>query len=338
MAESTLKVLKNEAEVVGRVKSVDLELGKSRQGKENIKGRVVVLVEENVDGELRSHDIAIRVYSNKFNRKGEVSGLYKGYETVMNEYKSIADTGNKKEADLVHVQGSLDLNEFIGQDGQKRSNNNVVAKFFNRLDSKDDVKRLKGPKAKVVIEGVIENIKDVVGEDGLPTDDKKLQFFNVDFFGELNENSQPIIPVEVIVPSDIADKFDELYDVGDTGKFTLKINNYAEDADESEVAEEIDGFGDTEDLAEVKKNFVNNLEVVGGSLPYDNGREYDEEQIKEAKQWRAKAISKLEEGYVPNDTPNAFGEGSKTDEKKTESKPKETEEDLSPDELDDLDF
>ena len=331
MANTTLKALKNTVDVIGRVKEVNLELGTTRDGKENIKGNVVVLVEESVNGETRSHDIRVRVYSNKFKRDGNINGLYTGYETVMNEYKSIADVGDKKEADLVHVQGSLELNEYISQDGTKRSSNQVSGKFFNRITT-DDVKKRRGPKAVATIEAVVEGIKDELDQDGLPSGNKKLSAFNVDFFGELRENSKPVIPFEAIVPENLADAFENLYDVGDTGKFTLKINNYAEEASADEVEEEVSGFGNTEELKDVKRSFVNNLEVIGGTEAYNNGREYDEEQIKEAKEWRQKALDKLEEGFVPSSTPsdNAFGEGSKKEETKATE--------VSDDDLSDLDF
>lgn len=326
MANTTLKALKNTVDVIGRVKEVNLELGTTRDGKENIKGNVVVLVEENVNGEARSHDIRVRVYSNKFKRDGNINGLYTGYETVMNEYKSIADVGDKKEADLVHVQGSLELNEYISQDGTKRSSNQVNAKFFNRITT-EDVKKRRGPKAVATVEAVVEGIKDDLDQDGLPSGSKKLSAFNVDFFGELRENSKPIIPFEAIVPENLADAFDDLYDTGDTGKFSLKINNYAEEATEEDV-QEVSGFGSTEGLSEVKRNFVNNLEVIGGTEAYQEPRAYNDEQIEEAKQFRQKAIDSLESGYVPQETKsdNAFGQGATTEKPVSESI---TDEDLS---------
>ena len=330
MANTTLKALKNTVDVIGRVKEVNLELGTTRDGKENIKGNVVVLVEESVNGETRSHDIRVRVYSNKFKRDGNINGLYTGYETVMNEYKSIADVGDKKEADLVHVQGSLELNEYISQDGTKRSSNQVSGKFFNRITT-DDVKKRRGPKAVATVEAVVEGIKDELDQDGLPSGNKKLSAFNVDFFGELRENSKPVIPFEAIVPENLADAFDDLYDTGDTGKFSLKINNYAEEATEEDV-QEVSGFGSTEGLSEVKRNFVNNLEVIGGTEAYQEPRAYNDEQIEEAKQFRQKAIDALESGYVPQETKsdNAFGQGITTE--------KPVSEEAIDEAIDDLDF
>ena len=107
MAETSLKPLLNEVDVIGRVKEINLETGETLKGKENIKGNVIISVQEKVGEEVRLHDIRVRVYSNKFKRDGNINGLYTGYETVMNEYKSIAEVGNKEDADLVHVQGSL---------------------------------------------------------------------------------------------------------------------------------------------------------------------------------------------------------------------------------------
>lgn len=336
MAETTLKPLLNEATVIGRLKEVNLELGETQNGKENIKGNVIVLVKEKdkKTGEIREHDIRVRVYSNKYKKDGKENGLYKGYEKVLNEYKSIAETGDKDEADLVRVNGSIELNEYIGQDGATHRHNNISGKFFHRI-TPDKVKKERGPIAKVKVQGVVTGIKDITGEDGLPTGEKRLEFYNVDFYGKLQDNAKPIIPIEAIIPEDIAEKFEELYDVGDTGQFTLKVNNYAEEVDEEELQEEVDGFGDTEDLVDVKTRFVNNLEVVGGSLPFDNGREYDEEQIEEAKQWRKKALDDLEDGYTPTATPkddNAFGEDSKEDSSKDKS------DDISDADMDDLDF
>lgn len=335
MAESLLKALKNEVTVIGRLKSINLEEDKDRNDNERIKGDVIVQVKE-ADKE---HDIRLDVYSRKYKQDGTMNGLYEGFKKVQDEYKSIEDVEDPKESDLVKVQGELGLREYISQDGKHVKFNNLRAKFFNRVD-KDQVKRERGPKAVVNVEVVIDKFKDVLDSDGLPTGEKKVDAFNVDFFGKKPmDRSKPIIPIEALLEEDLADTFENLYNMGDTGKLTLKINNYAEEVEEEEVEEEVSGFGITEELEEkVSKRFVNNLQIIGGTEAYDNGREYDEDMIKEAKQWRQKALDELESGYVPQDK-NAFGEGSqpKKEEKKEEPKKEEVSEDSIPD-FDDLDF
>lgn len=306
---TTLKPMLNEVDIVGRVKEIDLQEGTTKTGKENISGTVTVLVKESVGEEIRNHDIKVRVYSNKFKANGDINGLFSGYKTVKDEYKSIKDTGSEQEADLVHVQGSLELNEYIGQDGAKHSLNRVSAKFFNRID-KEQAKKLRGPKAIVKIEGVLTGVKPVLDSEGLPEDSRTIELMNVDFFGELRDDSKPIVVLDAYVPEEIAETFEDLYEKEETGKFTLKINNYAEEAEPQDV-EEISGFGDVEELKKVKRNFVNNLELIGGTQPYQEPKAQSEEQVKEIKQWRKKALSSLEEGYVPEEKKkkeeNAFG-------------------------------
>src|SRR5699024_9414173 len=211
--------------------------------------------------------------------------------------------------------------EYISQDGTKRSSNQVSGKFFNRITT-DDVKKRRGPKAVATITGVVESIKDDLDSDGLPSGKKILKGFNVDFFGELRENSKPIIPFEAVVEENLADAFENLYDVGDTDKLSMKIENYAKDASEDDIEEQVSGFGSTEGLQN----------VIGGTESFSNGQEYDEEQILEAKEWRKKALDKLEESYVPSDVPsdNAFGQGSKKEKSVSE-------EDIDA-AIDDLDF
>ena len=130
----------------------------------------------------------------------------------------------------------------------------------------------------------------------------------------------------------IADAFQDMYEEKDTAKLTLKINNYAEDAEEDDEEEVETGFGEQEDFGSVKKTFVNNVEIIGGAPAMVNGKEYDEEQIALVDKIRKEELASLEDGYVPSTTSEAnvgFGASEKT---KKES--------LSDDDLDveDVDF
>src|SRR5699024_9245213 len=125
---------------------------------------------------------------------------------------------------------------------------------------------------------------DVTDSEGLPTGDKKVNVFNVDFFGTLNDRSKPIIPIECVLEEELADTFENLYDKNDTGKLTLKINNYAEEVQEEEVEKEVSGFGEKKELEEkLRKRFVKNLKIMGGKKEYKNGRENNEEMMEKSK-------------------------------------------------------
>lgn len=332
--ETTLKALKQEVNIIGRVHTIDLIEDEDKNGNERIRGYVSILVKEKLKDEVREHVIRVNVYSRKFTNAGKESGLYKGYKTVLDEYKSIAETGSEKEADLVHVNGSISLNEYITEDGKHIQDNRISGRFFNRI-TPEKAKELKGPKATAVVEMVVDKFKDELDSEGLPTGNVIVKGYTVDFFGDLRENSKPIIPIEAWVKEGMADKLQELYEEGSTGKLTLKINNYAKEVEEddiNEIEDDMGSFGEAEDLSDVAKSFVNNLEIIGGRAPYDNGKAYTEEQKEEAKQWREKAIASLEESYIPDDK-IGFDEPK---EKKTENKPEEKKVELEKDDLPDF--
>lgn len=336
MTENLLVALKNEVTVIGRLKEMNLEAKENKKGVECIMGEVVILVEEKLkDGTVRPHDIRARFYSNKFNKKGEISGLYTRYKKLIDNGVPMTAVETKQEASLVSLQGSLGLREYIPENGTIQRFNNVEGKFIEII-SKEDVVKRKGPRAVAVVEGYVKSIKEEVDSEGLPTERLELNLHNVDFFGDNpNPDYDVVIPIKAIVPEHLTGAFEGLYDVNETGKFTLKINNYAVEAEEEEIEQEVAGFGQTDELKErVSVTYENSLEVVGGTEPYNNGREYDEEQIEQAEQFRKIALERLEEGYSPT-SDNAFGEGSKTEtDKKVETTDDKVLDDIDVDELD----
>lgn len=329
-----LTKLKNEVEIFGRVKDINLEEKPNRKGVDCIKGSVTILVRESKE---KVHDITVDVYSNKFKKDGTENGLFKGYKTVKDTFVSIKESGSEKEATFVKVSGELKHREFITEQGKHVKYNNVKAKFFNHIEPeniKSEVGK-KGPRAVAVVETVIQSIKDKLDTDGLPSGDLVVSGFNVDFFGkEPNPNYSPVTPMfDMVVKEGIADAFQDMYEEKDTAKLTLKINNYAEDADEEDEEPEMEtGFGEQEDIGPTKKNFVNNVEIIGGAPAMVNGKEYDDEQIALVDEIRKEELASLEDGYVPSTTSEAnVGFGTDEPTKK---------ENLSDDDLDveDVDF
>lgn len=328
-----LTKLKNEVEIFGRVKDINLEETTNRKGVDCIKGSVTILVRESKE---KVHDITVDVYSNKFKKDGTENGLFKGYKTVKDTFVSVKDSGSEKEATFVKVSGEIQHREFITEQGKHVKYNNVRAKFFNHIEPeniKNEVGK-KGPRAVAVVETVIQTIKDKLDSDGLPSGDLVVNGFTVDFFGnEPNPNYSPVTPLfDLVVKESIADAFQGMYEEKDTAKLTLKINNYAEDAEEDEEEEVETGFGEQEDFGSVKKTFVNNVEIIGGAPAMVNGKEYDEEQIALVDKIRKEELASLEDGYVPSTTSEAnVGFGTNETTKK---------ESLSDDDLDveDVDF
>ena len=116
--------------------------------------------------------------------------------------------------------------------------------------------------------------------------------------------------MKTIVDESLADVLEGMYDKGDTGKFTIKVNNYAvEEEIEEDIQEGITGFGNTDELENDKNvtRFESNYEITGGTEPYMDDKAYDDEALEELNKWKELAKKNLEEGYVPQDKQtNAF--------------------------------
>lgn len=152
-----LKEGANKVEVVGTLVEKNLEYGeytKQVDGQsvkvENISGTISVRVS---DTEVHT----VRLRSNKFTNAGKENSLYKGYETIKNEYVSVADAADNPELNptQVRVDGKLTTNEYYGQDGKLRQFQQIEGKFVNRLTEKDDPT----PRATFEVDVYIDGVK-----------------------------------------------------------------------------------------------------------------------------------------------------------------------------------
>jgi len=315
-----LKKQLNQVEIIGRLKEVKLEEGENSRGDEQIRGYITVLVKD----KDRENQIRVQIQERKYNAKGNISGLYSGVIKVRDEYISMEEVNEVADATLIKVTGELTYREYYKEDRLVKFSS-VKGKFYHSM-TKEQVIKVGGPKAIANIEAVVEGMREETDSSGLPTDRLIVNLMNVNYFGdEPNPNFSPLVPIEAIVESDISDTLENLYDVGETGKFTLKINNYAieEEVNEEEI-EQVSGFGNTEELNNNRAvtKFERNYEIIGGTEPFMDSKAFEEEDLEELAKWKEKAKRDLEEGYVPTakieqQAENAFGKTDKKEEKIT---------------------
>lgn len=295
--QDQLRQLSNSVEVIGKLKSKELEIKTSKNGNEYITGKLVVL--SKIDDKL--NETAIKIFIMKSSK------LFKGIETVKNEYKAMDDVGEEN-SDRIKVTGELKLNEYYNSNGTLVQFNEVKGVFFNRLDTTND----QPDKALASIDVVIDSFEQKMDKDNLPTGDYSVNAFTVGFGNEVIELKN------AIVKSDLAQAFMGLYQPGQTGRLTFKLNNYVEIEEKvEEVSAPTHGFGSTETVEtnSVIKNYVNNLEIIGGDVPYFGSKEYSQEEIQKAKQIRNLKLTTLQQpapavpqtntgfGGVPNTAP-----------------------------------
>jgi hypothetical protein len=215
------------------------------------------------------------------------SKLYKGIQTMMNEYKSV-DAVGEQDADRIKVTGEVELEEYYGKDDTLKSFNKIKGVFFNRLDESTD----QPDKAIASIETVVKSFApvDVEGE---------ILHYAVNCF-TVGYGEKVVELKKVIVNNQMADAMQNLYESGSTGRLTFNLNNYVEKI-EKEVAEEpvsmSHGFGSEEkvEASRVFDKFVNNYEITGGDLPFEEPKALTVEQIQAAERSLALAREELKQ-------------------------------------------
>lgn len=301
-----LKEMRNDIEVVGRLKSHTLKEVVTAKGNEAVMGRVVIEV---IDGD-NINNIQLSSYAGKINRKGEVSKLFKSLLTVATEYKTI-DVDGYDEADMVSVTGNITINDYKRDDVLVTTNQNRSL-FFNRLTDKNVEQH-----AIAKVDVVVENFIDELDAEGIPTGNFKVKGMTAGYGSKIIPLKNMIIKEKTSKGADLAQTFKDLYIDGSTGTLTLKLNNHPDKTSKDEFAtlEQV-GFGEEVELeSELYGNFINNIEIIGGTLPFSSEFEVSAEDILEMKKLREtqKAVA---ENATPKPKPDmaqreGFGEAAK---------------------------
>ena len=291
-ANQDLRILSNTVEVVGTLKSKELEVRVAKKsGKRYMSGKIVVA--SKVDGKLNEQQIRVFIM--------ESSKLFKGIETVKNEYSSIEEVG-ATQADRIRVTGELDFNQYYNRDGKLVQFNEIKGVFFNRLDETDETQ----DRAIATIDTVVESFVDKMDADGLPTGEKEVKAFTVAWGNNVIELKNTIVKEE------LAESMQNLYQPGSTGKLSFKLNNYVEVEETQVEVAPTHGFG-SQEIAEgsVAKNFVNNIEIIGGQVPYFGSIEYTPQEIEQAHKARDLKLQTLQ-APAPTTPETTTGFGSTT--------------------------
>jgi hypothetical protein len=260
MAETQTNLRQSNAKITaeGIVSEKDLKVV-TEEGKTRIEGSVTIKTDD-------TNFIRFNVRVNEKTNAGAENRTYTGIETVMNEYKSIAEVG-EEEADKVRVSG--DLNIFTGQNGTSVG---YRGNFFNRLKNPDEYE----PKAEFSVETFISSIVPEVNTDGDETGRVIVNGWVPTYNG--------IEPVKLVAEGDVAAAVDSTFEPGQTVEFYGDVvNSRVEKITEIPVA-----IG--KPRRKVETSFKNELVITGASEAYEEGvsveKPYEADVIKAAIQER----------------------------------------------------
>lgn len=286
MTENTLREAENKVVIEGVLLEIRHQEWKSKDGL-NIE----------LDIEVAENEVHTVKGMSKYKKNdGSENGIAKGYQTIINDYKSVASVG-REEADKVRVtQGKIGLNEYFGQDGQLRSYPELSTNFVNRIQASDTYDPKAEFEAEVVVKTIIEEYKN-----DEETGRVKLTGFIPLYGGK-------VIPFDFVVGGEGAEYIQGNYEPGQTVKLFGKIVNFKEVKEtEVEVA-----FGKPQKKTTSKT--IREYLITGGLDPYEeeNVLTYKIDTIKKALTEREVYLEEMKNknnntSSKPNDEKPAFG-------------------------------
>ena len=246
--ETNLRQSKASVKVEGILSSKDLEVIKDKNGNNCIRGKIGIKVDD-------TNTISFKVFVGEKTSKGEINKAWAGINTVMNDYKSIADVGADA-ADRVHVNGQF--NTYRNQNGEDICT--YQSNFFTRVTRPLD------PKREFEAEMFINNKYPEVDSEGEFTGRIKVKGIAPNYNG--------IDIIEFVIPEDLADQADSMIEIGTTAQFWGDIVN-------AKIEKKIPvALG----KPKTETTYINELVLTGMSEVYPEERAYDAEAIKLALQ------------------------------------------------------
>jgi len=279
-----LKETMNNVYVVGQLVKKDLAIKnvdvKDKDG--NVVGQEQAISGNLIIRTLDGSENEVSYFAKKMKKDGSgENSIFKGLETVMNEYKALEQFPN--EADIIKIgSGQFNVQDYKGKDGEVKTYAGIKANFANRLTQKEI--ETTPMDAKFEIEGVVSKLEEEVYKNE-PTGNAKVTVNLLGYEGT-------IIPVVLTVPKSIAEPFMSAgFFEGGFAKFTGKLVNTKETV---EVIEKM-AFGS--DNVKVVTTTVSRKEIMGGS-PKGSPIEHE---IDEAEYAQAIAKRKLKLDKIKNE-------------------------------------
>lgn len=279
--ETNLRQSKTEVKIEGILSSKNLEVVKTEDRGQAIKGNLVIKVDE-------TNSISVGIYCAEFTSKGEKNKAYDGLMTVNNEYKSVADVGEEA-ADRIYTKA--DFSTFKNQNGMDVVN--YKSNFFTRVTRELD------PKRTFKCEAFIKSKSWETDSNGEETGRLKIRGIVPGFSG-INILDM-ICPISNEYSETFAQDADGLFEVGNTYELNGEIINARVEKKKTAA------LGKLQSEVEYK----NELVITGSGEAYPEETAYSAEAIEHAiQEYNDSQTQKKDKDEVPfNKKPSAAGSG-----------------------------
>lgn len=281
----------NKVKIEGILSEVDLKYNsfvKNGEPVEAIGGSIKVRVDQVINGNTIQLDVPVYMFSTKLTKAGKVNPSYTSIETVMNEFKSIAATGDINTADKIRItNGNIRMNEFVGKNGQIVSSPRVHASFVSRA-----VGEFK-PEASFTLEFMVAKKARVTDADGVEVDPAKLQVqVVVPQYTAPNASAMNVDVVPLYATSNgVIDAVENYWEEGQCFKASGRLNFTSRT---ETVKQEVD-FGEAQET--VRTINVSEFIITGGSqAPLDGDFAFDVDEVKAGLAARDARLAEMKSG------------------------------------------
>lgn len=284
----------NDVSIIGTLSQMEISEKSSTvngEKREFIIGKLVIKVDQEVDGKIVENEIPVDAIANKLKSDGSPNAIYKSIQSWKDNFVSLAAADKPTDASRVSINGKLGENIWIDTSGIARTNVfQVKTNFLNKVKSADEEDR-----AEFELTGVIGEIKDETDKDGNDTGRIIIQFIVVGWNGKVDV-------INLIAESPAAvNHIRQNYNKGDT----VGVSGIIRMTTKEIITEEEQGFGPAKKRK--KTTYTKELIITSGSHSgFDDDDAYDPDSVKvalvERKEGIEKRIAKSKEKNKPSST------------------------------------
>lgn len=261
-----LRQAENKVKIEGILSEIDIKPGsfqKNGQTVESIGGTIKIKVNQKINGEDTVLEIPVHMFASKTTNKGTPNPAYESIKRIADEYVSIA-ASDEATADRVRItNGSINMNEYYGSNGQLVSFPRINASFISKA-KKDEFK----PEATFTTELVVLQKDYETKADGTETGRYKILCALSQYGGKVD-----LVPF-FGVSEGVINAVSQYWNVGDTVKANGRLNFSSKT---ETVITEVD-FG--EPVENTRTINVSELIVTGGSqTPLDGDFAFNFDEI-----------------------------------------------------------
>lgn len=291
----------NKCRIEGILSEIDIEpksFKKEGRDVNAIGGSIKIRVTQKINGVDTELEIPVYMFASEFTNKGASNPAYESISKLTKEFNSIAAVGIDN-ADRVRItNGTINMNEYYGQNGALTSFPRINASFVAKI-KKDDCK----PTAEFSVVFAVGSKGFETDSDGVETDKYKITALLPQYGGKID-----VIPFYAINKG-VIDAVSNYWNEGDTVKANGKLN-FSSRTETRTV--EVD-FG--EPTEETRTISVSEMIITGGSSsPMEGDFAINAEDIQTALAERKARLAEMKEknanigtkGSAPKGNANKF--------------------------------